>query len=162
MEQNSVTYHRLSFSLSGLFSLNGLTGLFVSSDNSPSSLSTLSLSPHLLCLCIVRVTERRMTLWTTPCILGKVLLRTTRRMRSPVLSLEWGEAGLGDSGLEIERQWVGDAISSGGRMSENVLGGGLLEAFTSIERFRALSLPGFPHTKSFLPPRLVGLHSDKA
>jgi len=43
-------------------------------------------------------------------------------------------------GLEIERQTEGEVISEGGRMSENVLGGGVGGILDlSIEMFRVVS-----------------------
>jgi hypothetical protein len=107
-----------------------------------------------------------MAFCTTPCIFGRVLLRTTLRRRSEDLS--W-ESERGGSVFDFAEE--GQVISSAGRISENVLGGGLVDK--STDKFRVVSnyqdiindssglrgeggirmhllLPGLPHM-SFLP-----------
>jgi len=74
-----------------------------------------------------------MRLFTTPCILGKVELRAALRRRS-----EEPFGDLGGNAIDVlDLAEEGEVINSAGRISENVLGGGLVD--TSTDKLRVES-----------------------
>jgi len=103
--------------------------LSVSSANNP----LLIILPVSSSKRFVRVPTVPMILFTTPCILGKAELRAAFRRRS-----EEPFGDLGGNNIDVlDLADEGEVINSSGRISENVLGGGLVD--TSTDKFRVAS-----------------------